>query len=154
MTSAIAQHVPTPILVFGLAGGLPYIGTSLSTLYFAHQAGQASSGSLHSIDPSAALALLESATVVQVTYGAVMLSFLGALHWGMEFAGYGGHKGYKRLALGAAPLLVAWLTLALDPQIALAAQWGAFTALWYADMRATSAGWSPCFFSFSSPSSH
>lgn len=129
ITSAIAQHVPQPVLVFGLAGGLPYLGTSLSTLYFARQAGQASSGAIHTIAPDAALALLESATTLQVTYGAVMLSFLGALHWGMEFAGYGGYKGYRRLTLGVAPLLVAWPTLALDPQLALAAQWGAFTAL-------------------------
>lgn len=39
------------------------------------------------------MSVLEAATQVQVTYGAVLLSFLGALHWGMEFTGYGGYKG-------------------------------------------------------------
>lgn len=67
---------------------------------------------------------------------------LGALHWGMEFAGYGGHKGYARLALGAAPLLVAWPTLAFQPINALIAQWVGFTGLWYADHKATTGGWS------------
>ena len=30
---------------------------------------------------------------VQVTYGAVLLGFLGAMHWGLEFAKYGGEQG-------------------------------------------------------------
>ena len=66
----------------------------------------------------------------------------GALHWGMEFAGYGGSKGYSRLLLGAIPVMYAWPTLTLDPTSALIAQWIGFTALWYADMKATQAGWS------------
>ena len=40
---------------------------------------------------------------------------IGALHWGMEFAEYGGKQGYRRLALGAAPVLYAWPTLLLAP---------------------------------------
>lgn len=60
----------------------------------------------------------------------------------MEFAGLGGHKGYRRLALGAAPVIYVWPTLALDPTMALIAQWVGFTSLWYADLRATNAGWS------------
>jgi len=114
---------------------------------------------LTSIDPGVALTYLDQALNIQVTYGAVMLSFLGvclpaflqafelidstgALHWGMEFAGLGGKKGYSRLTLGAAPVIYAWPTLALDPTMALIAQWVGFTGLWYADLRATSAGWS------------
>ena len=92
--------------------------------------------------------LLESAARIQVTYGAVLLSFLGALHWGMEFAGYNGHKGmyyddivysfnvshlfgagYPRLLLGAAPVLYAWPTLALPAEMAIVAQWAGFTGL-------------------------
>lgn len=64
------------------------------------------------------------------------------MHWGMEFAGFGGHKGYSRLALGAAPLLVAWPTLALEPMTALITQWVGFTGLWWADLRVTGLGWS------------
>jgi hypothetical protein len=70
---------------------------------------------------------------------------LGALHWGMEFAGYGGQKGYARLALGAAPVLFAWPTLALQPMTALIWQWIGFTALWYADSKATLNGWGMSF---------
>lgn len=65
----------------------------------------------------------------------------------MEIAGYGGHKGYTRLALGAAPMLLAWGTLTMDPTMALVSQWAGFTTLWYADSKATTAGWSKLFHS-------
>jgi hypothetical protein len=93
------------------------------------------------IDPGVAITVLHQALTIQTTYGAVLLSFLGALHWGFEFAGYGGTKGYSRLMLGAAPVVWGWSTLALDPMNALIAQWLGFTGLWWADMRATNAGW-------------
>ena len=110
-------------------------------IYLANQAGLATQGALSNIDPGVALTLLDRALSIQVTYGAVMLSFLGALHWGMEFSGFGGHHGYRRLMLGAAPLIVAWPTLAMDPTTALMVQWLSFTGLWYADVKATSSGW-------------
>lgn len=65
----------------------------------------------------------------------------GALHWGMEFAGFGGVKGYPRLLLGVSPAILAWSTITLQPTFALLYQWLGFTALWYADNRATAAGW-------------
>lgn len=104
--------MPQPYVIFGLAGGLPYLGASGATVYLAHQAGLAAQGKLAvpelkhivrltcimtiglvpNIDPGVAITILDQALQLQVTYGAVMLSFLGALHWGFEFAGYGGQK--------------------------------------------------------------
>ncbi|KAG8818547.1 hypothetical protein FRC17_010791 [Serendipita sp. 399] len=133
ITSAVAAAVPTPIMVFGLAGALPYLGTSAFTVYLANQAGQAASGVVTKVDPNVALSLLDQALQVQVTYGAM--------------SGYGGTKGAKRLMLGIAPTLVGWSTLGLDPGMALATQWAAFTGLWYADMKATAAGWTPMWYS-------
>ncbi|KZV88294.1 hypothetical protein EXIGLDRAFT_619554 [Exidia glandulosa HHB12029] len=147
VTGAVASTVPKPVMAFGLAGALPYLGTSLSTLYLARQAGNAAASIVSGVDPSMMLAALDSCLNVQVTYGAVLLSFLGALHWGMEFAGYGGHHGAKRLMLGAAPVLVAWPTLMLEPTTAIVAQWLAFTALWGADHRVTAWGWTPKWYS-------
>jgi hypothetical protein len=61
----------------------------------------------------------------------------------MEIAAYGGQKGYARLALGTAPMLLAWTTLGgMQPTMALVVQWAGFTTLWYADSKATIAGWS------------
>lgn len=132
-----------------------------TTVYLAHQAGLATAGTLTNIDPGVALTILDQALNFQVTYGAVLLSFLGAslsrvhsfrvhlvagaLHWGMEFAGFGGFKGYPRLLLGISPAVLAWSTITLQPTSALLFQWLGFTALWYADNQATSAGWSEPF---------
>lgn len=62
-------------------------------MYFARQAGLLAAGHAARVEYDTALGFLEAAAHVQVTYGAVMLSFLGALHWGMEFSGYGGQQG-------------------------------------------------------------
>jgi hypothetical protein len=83
----------------------------------------------------------------QISYGAVILSFLGAIHWGFEFAGYGGKQGPIRYAMGVFPVLVGWPSLLLSPQLALAAQWSVFTAVWYIDSRATVKGWAPKWYS-------
>ncbi|KXN91416.1 hypothetical protein AN958_00678 [Leucoagaricus sp. SymC.cos] len=139
--------VPQPVLMLGLAGGLPYVGTSLTTIWLAREANLAIHGSAVGIDPGVALTVLDQALNLQVTYGAVMLSFLGALHWGMEMAAYGGQKGYGRLALGTAPMLLAWTTLGMQPTFALVTQWVGFTGIWLADSKATLAGWTPKWYS-------
>lgn len=59
------------------SGGLPYLGASATTVYLAHQAGLAATGVTTHIDPGVALTILDQALNFQVTYGAVMLSFLG-----------------------------------------------------------------------------
>jgi Protein of unknown function (DUF3429) len=43
------------------------------------------------LDPQTAQHLLDIMQPIQIGYGAVLLSFLGAIHWGLEFAGMGGH---------------------------------------------------------------
>ena len=54
-----------------------------------------------------------------------------------------------RYALGTFPVLLAWPTLLLPNQVALASQFVAFAATWFLDMRATNAG---CVFRFARPS--
>ncbi|KIL67170.1 hypothetical protein M378DRAFT_74364 [Amanita muscaria Koide BX008] len=143
ITRKMWAEVPTPMMVLGLSGGVPYVAAAATTAYLAHAAGLAAMGLVPNVDPAIALALLHRALEFQVTYGAVLLSFLGAMHWGLEIAGYGGPQGYARLALGAAPILIAWPTLAMEPITALIVQWLGFTALWLADAKATMAGWTP-----------
>jgi hypothetical protein len=79
---------------------------------------------------------------IQITYGAIILSFLGAIHWGMEFSELGGKQGYTRLAVGIIPVMVAWPTTFLTHGVALATQWIGFTGMWFIDQRASMAGWS------------
>ena len=96
------------------------------------------------MDLQGALDALHVLEKIQITYGAIILSFLGAIHWGMEFSKLGGEHGYKRLAIGVVPVLFAWPTTFLPHGIALVAQWFAFTGTWMIDQRASQAGWSEC----------
>jgi hypothetical protein len=64
-------------MAMGLVGTLPYVGAGATTVYCAHQAGLAAQGLAVGLDPGVALTILDQALNVQVTYGAVMLSFLG-----------------------------------------------------------------------------
>ena len=72
-----------------------------------------------------------------------IISFLGAIHWGLEWAGYGGYQGYKRYAIGVAAPAVAWPTMLMPVEYALISQFLAFNFLYYADTRATRRGWTP-----------
>jgi hypothetical protein len=99
------------------------------------------------IDFETASALLLHAQNVQVQFGAVLLSFLGAIHWGFEFSKYGGEIGNRRYILGLIPVLCAWPTLMFTPQLALISQWAAYVLTWFIDLKATTAGWAPHWYS-------
>jgi hypothetical protein len=58
-------------------GGIPYVGASVTTIWLAREANLAIHGIAVGIDPGVALTVLDQALNLQVTYGAVMLSFLG-----------------------------------------------------------------------------
>jgi hypothetical protein len=76
-----------------------------------------------------------------------ILSFLGAIHWGLEYAGYGGYHSYKRFAIGVAMPAIAWPTMLMPLEYALITQFVAFTGLYFADARATVRGWAPPWYS-------
>jgi hypothetical protein len=69
------------------------------------------------------------ATTAMITYGACILSFLGAVHWGFALEPGGvvidPKLNHQRLTFGIAPALIAWaalliLTLAAAPRAATA----------------------------------
>lgn len=72
-----------------------------------------------------------------------ILSFLGAIHWGLEWAGYGGTQGYRRYAFGVLAPALAWPTLLMPIEYALISQFCTFTFLYYNDARSVVRGWSP-----------
>ncbi|KAK4702575.1 hypothetical protein P7C70_g3643, partial [Phenoliferia sp. Uapishka_3] len=146
----LGQTIPKDALIFGGAGLLPYMGTSFATIYLARQAGIASSAAEGTgvMDVETALALLHHVELLQIQYGAIILSFLGALHWGFEFAAFGGQKGKSRYLLGIAPVMVGWGSLLIPgTQVALIAQWVGFNAMWFVDQKATNHGWAPKWYS-------
>lgn len=76
-----------------------------------------------------------------------ILSFLGAIHWGLEWAKYGGVHGYPRYAYGVVAPAVAWPTILMPIEYALISQFCAFTFLYFADARAVVRGWAPHWYS-------
>jgi hypothetical protein len=87
-----ATPIPPLARPLGLAGLLPFAGLAVLSL-----AGVAWA-------PGAILA-----------YGATILAFLGAVHWGFALRALPGeeHAGAARLALGVVPPLIAWVALLL-----------------------------------------
>jgi hypothetical protein len=76
-----------------------------------------------------------------------IISFLGAIHWGLEYAGYGGHHSYRRYIYGVIAPAVAWPTIFMPVEYALITQFLAFNFLYFADARATVRGWFPPWYS-------
>ncbi|KAL9594918.1 MAG: hypothetical protein Q9179_005188 [Wetmoreana sp. 5 TL-2023] len=142
------NDVPREALVVGMAGVLPYLATSLSTVYLAWDINHAAlDGKGFLLSGQSAELLLHIIEPLQVGYGAVIISFLGAIHWGFEWAKYHGTHGYRRYAIGIVAPAVAWPTLLLPVEYALIAQFSAFTFLYFADARAVVRGWAPSWYS-------
>ncbi|WEW60742.1 hypothetical protein PRK78_006229 [Emydomyces testavorans] len=141
------QDVPKEALYLGLAGVVPYLATSLETVYLAWEMNNAlTTGSGKFISGETAELLMNVIEPIQIGYGAVILSFLGAIHWGLEWAGYNGKVGYRRYAYGVIAPAVAWPTLLLPAEYALITQFFAFTFLYYNDARAAVRGWTPSWY--------
>lgn len=81
------RDLPLPARLFGLGGLIPFLGLALACW----------------VRPGLGFAL--------VAYGATILAFLGAVHWG--FALSDGRAPWWRFGLGVVPALVAWLALLL-----------------------------------------
>lgn len=140
--------VPKESLYIGAAGILPYAATSLSTVFLAYDINHAhDTGRGILFSPETAHQLLDLITPIQIGYGAVIISFLGAIHWGLEYAGYGGYHSYRRYIYGVIAPAVAWPTIFMPVEYALITQFLAFNFLYFADARATVRGWFPEWYS-------
>lgn len=143
-------EVPREAYALGLAGTIPYFATSLATVYLSwnmRTPWPTNSNILDSImlNNETAAQWLSHVELLQVGYGAAIISFLGAIHWGLEWA----EKAPKdprtryRYAVGVLAPAVAWPTILLPVPFALTAQFGAFVALYFVDSRFTTKGWTP-----------
>lgn len=143
------SSVPSLSYKLGLAGTLPYLGTSLSTLYLGWNLNtQWSSNALFNtllLRDATAQSLLQQLEAIQLGYGAVIISFLGAIHWGLEFGATTPNPKRTRFryALGVAAPAIAWPTLLMPVEYALIGQFGAFMGLYYFDSHASTRGWAP-----------
>ncbi|KAL1843258.1 hypothetical protein VTK73DRAFT_2884 [Phialemonium thermophilum] len=147
------KTVPREPLTLGLAGTLPYLATSIATVYLSWDLNKplpTASAAVNSVtvghDTAAAwVHLLEP---IQLGYGAVLISFLGAIHWGLEFGEHAPNRQRTLFRYGTGVLApaLAWPTLLLPVEWALTSQFLAFVVMYFADARATVRGWAPAWY--------
>jgi hypothetical protein len=77
-----------------------------------------------------------------LAYGAVILSFLGAVHWGLLLRRPDPPVA-SRLVAGVLPALAAWIALLLPERIGLAALVVSFGGFWLYEHRVLTDGWLP-----------
>ncbi|KAI9725459.1 MAG: hypothetical protein M1828_003130 [Chrysothrix sp. TS-e1954] len=143
------NEVPVEAYRIGMAGVLPYLATASATVYcaFEYNTAATNEGSGYLLSEHTAEIALHILEPLQIGYGAVILSFLGAIHWGLEWAGYGGQHGYRRYAVGVLAPAIAWPTLLLPVEYALIGQFVAFNLLYSKDADFTKRGWCPPWYS-------
>jgi hypothetical protein len=83
------SRLPPLAVILGIAGLVPLIVCALAAAH---------------IDPSGNTASM----VALITYGAVVLSFLGGVHWGFVIEGEKEPSERARLGLGVVPALLGW----------------------------------------------
>ena len=125
------RTLPLLAILLGAAGLLPFIGTSLGAL------------SLDSEGVRLSLLALSA-------YGAVILSFLGGVHWGLGLAagpGQSARTQRARFSLGVVPALIGWVALLVTyvglPKAGLLILVAGFVATTVGEARATRAGLMP-----------
>ncbi len=83
-------------------------------------------------------------------YGAVILSFLGGIQWGLAIADYGAAEGdgasYRRLTVSVVPSLIAWWALLLTGPTALLVLAISFALMLALDWTATRSGEAPAWY--------
>ena len=126
MTANAAPTVPRNAAWLGAAGVLPFIaGVAGIWLLDATQA--------------------EFAAFILTAYGAMILSFMGAIYWGLVMWRGGQGSGHW-YTIGVLPALVGWLALMLEPAFGLPLLALAFAAVYVLDRAAVSAGIAPAWY--------
>ncbi|KAI1204497.1 uncharacterized protein F4807DRAFT_446975 [Annulohypoxylon truncatum] len=145
--------VPKEPYVLGLAGTLPYLATSISTVYLSWDLNTewpSTSNFVNNIliNHDTARDLLSVIEPIQLGYGAIIISFLGAVHWGMEYMEKAPNPQRTRFRYGLGVLapIAAWPTLLMPMDFALTSQFAAFAMLYFADSRATVRAWAPSWY--------
>lgn len=109
-----ATRVPMPALWLGALGAIPFVGLA--------------AGGFLADDGNR-----DAVVFALAAYGAVILSFLGGIHWGLAMAGFGTAVGRNlslgRLSLSVVPSLIGWASLLLPSPAGLAVLAGAFAGM-------------------------
>lgn len=121
--AASAPSLPSSVSALGYAGLLPFAAATLGSVLLD---GEQRAFSLRAL----------------IAYAAVILSFLGAVHWGLALRAAGGEVG-RAFAVGVLPSLVGWVALLLSERHALALLLAGFGAFWLYEHRIAGERWLP-----------
>ena len=128
MSNATLADVPVPARALGLGGVLPFAGCA------------AVFWMLFDTAPFWAWKAFEA----QLFYGVVILSFLGAVHWGSVLAEREeAEQVWFRLGWSVTPALLAWLAALMNPVPAVLTLIVGMAAAYFMDLRARDQGWLP-----------
>ncbi|MCS6876966.1 MAG: DUF3429 domain-containing protein [Geminicoccaceae bacterium] len=116
--------VPEPAALLGAAGLLPFLA-----------------GVLGSFHPDEVGAWARSALL---SYGAVILSFLGGVHWGLAMAA--SRPSFLRYGASTVPALLAWLALLLGGRPGFVVLAASFASLLAFDIAAARNGETPAWY--------
>ena len=123
------RRLPALAIILGVAGLIPFLVFGI---------GSVSTNTITS----------RLAAYVLIGYGAVILSFIGAVHWGFTLATEHDPAERPRLVLGVMPALVGWAALALtlftlEPVLGLLLLIAGFVVTFIIEWRAHGRGWVP-----------
>lgn len=119
--------IPRAAAWLGLAGLIPFVTLAVVSVW---------------LDGLLKLELL----FVLVAYGAVILSFLGGIHWGLGMVpATGGSAGWRQL-VAIVPSLIAWASLIVPSNLALPILALAFVIMLIVDFRFSAAGYAPMWY--------
>lgn len=121
------SDVPLPALVLGLAGLIPFLAGAVAVWLF---------------EPMAA----RVAQDMQVAYATVILSFLGAVHWGAALGRPDGARSWGWMGWSVTPALLAWFSVMMAPGSALMALMACYLAAFAVDMQAVKKGLLPLWY--------
>lgn len=126
-----ARAIPFPAVFLGAFGAVPFVGLAGAAVLL--------DGPLRPIGVQA-LAI----------YGAIILSFMGGVHWGLAIAGFGAGPAdavlWRRLTISVVPALLGWAALLVSVKISLAVLAAGFALLALYDANRTRAGEAPAWY--------
>ncbi len=138
--AAVQQSIPTPALVLGLGGLIPFVATAV-LVWWSLPIGEWLPGWIVLERSTSQLA-----TLALGVYGAVILSFLGGVRWGNILFDHARLHQWLPLILSVVPSLIAWPALLLTPTPMFALLAAGFTLQYALDVAAGKRGELPVWF--------
>lgn len=120
--------IPPPARSFGLAGLLPFFVGALACW------------------SSFPLPIGLSGAFILCTYGAVILSFLGGIRWGVAMQHLSMIRNWQVVGLAMVPSLLGWASLLVPPAIGFPVLVFGFVLQFVIDYRSTQVGITPSWF--------